>query len=152
MSEVITLTKTERQLLLYEVFVRFYGQDLETIFTVLPMERRMLQRDVRDLIDAGLISVVFSKETQAYLKSEEQITFHGDSNKPNRNKHLKMLKRLGTLMINLCNDEIRRDERYNRSQYTSCKDVYEALYSDENARTRQRDFITLTRIGYPNQV
>lgn len=57
MSKVITLTKTERQLLLYEVFDRFYGQDLETIFTFLPMKRRMLQRDVRDMIGASILPV-----------------------------------------------------------------------------------------------
>ena len=42
-KNIITLTKTERQLLLYEIFTRFYKQDLETIFAVLPMKRRMLQ-------------------------------------------------------------------------------------------------------------
>ncbi len=148
-SNIITLTKTERQLLLYEAFYRFYGQDLETIFSVLPIERRMLQRDVKDLIDAGLISVTFSKEKQAYIKSNQDISFCEDEKKPNRTKHLKMLNRQGTLLQKLYNDEISSEEKYDRKQYTSCKDVYEQLFPEEKARTRQRDFQTLCRIGYP---
>ncbi len=148
-GDIIILTKTERQLLLYEVFCRFYGQDLETIFSVLPIERRMLQRDVKDLIDAGLISVTFSKEKQAYIKSNQEVSFHEDKKKPIRTKHLKMLNRQGTLMQKLNNEEISCEEKYDRKKYTSCKDVYEQLFPEESARTRQRDFQTLYRIGYP---
>jgi len=148
-KNIITLTKTERQLLLYEIFTRFYKQDLETIFAVLPMKRRMLQRDVKDLIDAGLVSVEFSKEKQAYVSSEKPIAFRKDEKKPNRTKHLKMLSRLGTLMKRLYNEEIKYDEKYDRSKYISCRDVYDQLFPNENIRTRQRDFQTLCRIGYP---
>lgn len=147
-SIIITLTKTERQLLLYEVFCRFYGQDLETIFSVLPIERRMLQRDVKDLIDAGLINVTFSKEKQAYIKSKQEVSFREDMKKPNRTKHLKMLNRLGMLLRELYNEEISSEEKYDRKKYTSCKVVYEQLFPGESARTRQRDFQTLCRIGY----
>ena len=148
-GEIITLTKTERQLLLLEVFDRFYGQELETIFLVLPIERRMLQRDMKDLIDAGLISVAFSKEKQAYIKSNQEVSFCEDTEKPNRTKHLEVLNRLGTLLRELDNDEISSEEKYDRKKYTSCKDVYEQLFPGESARTRQRDFQTLYRIGYP---
>lgn len=148
-GDIITLTKTERQLLLYEIFMRFYGQELETIFSVLPIERRMLQRDVKDLMDAGLISVTFSKEKQAYIKLKQEVSFHEDKKKPNRTKHLKMLNRQGSLMRELYNDEISSEEKYDRKKYISCKDVYEQLFPEENARTRQRDFRTLYRIGYP---
>lgn len=148
-EDVIILTKTERQLLLYEVFHRFYGQELDTIFSVLPIERRMLQRDVKDLIDAGLISVTFSKEKQAYIKSNQAVSFHEDREKPNRTKHLKRLNRIGTLLRKLYNDEISSKEKYDRKKYTSCKEVYERLFPKENDRTRQRDFQTLYRIGYP---
>jgi hypothetical protein len=109
----------------------------------------MLQRDVKDLIDAGLISVMFSKEKQAYIKSNQEVSFHEDKKKPNRTKHLKMLNRQGTLMRKLNNEEIRSEEKYDRKTYTSCKDVYEQLFPEESARTRQRDFQTLYRIGYP---
>ena len=52
-TDAIELSKIERQLLLYEVFLRFRGLELETILQVLSLERRMLQRDVKDLTDAG---------------------------------------------------------------------------------------------------
>lgn len=148
-GDVIILTKIERQLLLYEVFYSFYGQDLETILLVLPIERRMLQRDVKDLIDAGLISVKFSKEKQEYIKSNQAVSFHEDVKKLNRTKHLKRLNRLGTLLRKLYNEEISSEEKYDRKNYTSCKNVYEQLFPEENARTRERDFQTLYRIGYP---
>jgi len=148
-SNIITLTKTERQLLLYEIFKRFKGHELDTILGVLPVGRRMLQRDVRDLIDAGLISVKFSKEKQAYVPSDKPIAFKEDKKMPNRTRHLKRLNRLGTLINELTNDEIADDEKYDRSKYTSCKDVYEQLFPDVSSRTRQRDFQTLCRIGYP---
>lgn len=148
-GNIITLTKTERQLLLYEVFYRFYGQELETILSVLPIERRMLQRDVKDLIDAGLISVTFSKEKQAYIKTNQEVSFREDTKKTNRTKHLKMLNRLGTLLRKLDNDEISSEEKYDRKKYTSCKEVYEQLFPEASVRTRQRDFQTLYRIGYP---
>ncbi len=148
-SNIITLTKTERQLLLFEIFMNFYGHELDTILAVLPVGRRMLQRDVKDLIDAGLISVKFSKEKRAYLPSDKPVTFHEDKKNPNRTKHLRRLNRLGTLMKELYNDEISFYEKFDRSKYTSCKDVYEKLYPNVSGRTRQRDFITLCRIGYP---
>lgn len=53
------------------------------------------------------------------------------------------------LLRELYNDKISSEEKYDRKKYTSCKDVYEQLFPDENARTRQRDFQTLYRIGYP---
>lgn len=149
MSQDIIVSKTERQLLLYEIFLRFYLWDLDTIQTVMPIERRMLQRDVRDLIDAGLISVAFSKKKQAYVKADDKISFHEDKNKPTRTRHLKALNRLGILMEKLDNDEISQDEKYNRKKYKSCKEVYEELLPGVSARTMQRDFKTLRRIGYP---
>lgn len=149
MLQYIIISKTERQLLLYEIFLNFYLWDLDTIQTVIPVERRMLQRDIRDLVDAGLISVVFSKKEQAYVQADEEVSFHEDKNKPARTRHLKVLNRLGTLMEKLDNDEISQDEKYDRKKYKSCKEVYEELLPGVSARTRQRDFETLNRIGYP---
>ena len=52
-------------------------------------------------------------------------------------------------MKRLYNEEIKYDEKYDRSKYISCRDVYDQLFPNENIRTRQRDFQTLCRIGYP---
>lgn len=149
-ENVIELSKLERQLLLYEVFIHFYGLELDTIQEVLPIERRTLQRDVKDLNDAGVVRVRFSKKEQTYKWGDtEHIPFVGDDKKPNRQKHLKKLRRLCWLIKELCNDEISSEEKYDRSNYQSCKEVYAEQFPEVSARTMQRDFKTLNRIGYP---
>lgn len=149
MKEDIIVTKTERQLFLFEVFCWFHLLDLETIQAVIPIDRRMLQRDVKDLTDAGLINVTFSRKEHSYVKSPEKGVFRGDEESPARNRHLKALHRLGTLITDLYNDPIDAGEPYDRKKYTSCKEVYEEMFPDVSQRTRQRDFKTLCRLGYP---
>lgn len=147
-TDEIELSKLERQLLLYEVFLRFLGLELETILQVLPLERRMLQRDVKDLTDAGLIKVRFDKKSKQYIRIFESKEFVGDDSKISRHKHLLRLQRLGILITSLWNDEISSDEKYVRSNYHSCKDVYTQLFPNVSDSTMQRDFRVLNRIGY----
>lgn len=150
MSEenMIVLSKIERQLLLYEIFLHFRGWELDTIFEILPTSRRTLQRDVKDLTDAGLISVTFSKKEQAYVKGDKKLEFHGDLSNKYRNRHLKRLHRLGMLICSLDNDEVSEEERYCRENYATCKDVYRKLFPEVSVRTMQRDFVLMNRLGY----
>lgn len=150
MSEenVIVLSKIERQLLLYEIFTHFRGWELDTIFEILPTSRRTLQRDVRDLTDAGLISVTFSKKEQAYLPGGKKLEFHEDLSNKYRNRHLKRLNRLGILICRLNNDEVSEEKRFCRENYSTCKDVYQELFPGISARTMERDFVLMNRLGY----
>lgn len=147
-EEKIILSKLERQILLYEIFCHFTGWELETIFEVLPISRRTLQRDVKDLTDAGLISVRFSKKEQSYVPSEKEIQFHEDTENKYRNRHLKRLNRLGKLITSLYNDEVSEEKRFVRSEYISCKDYYQQLFPNISTRTMERDFLIMNRLGY----
>ena len=98
--------------------------------------------------DAGLIKVIFDKKTKQYIRIPEAKEFVGDVSKISRHKHLLRLQRLGILITSLWNDEIGSDERYVRSKYHSCKEVYTQLFPNASASTMQRDFRVLNRIGY----
>ena len=147
-EEKIILSKIERQILLYETFCNFTGWELETIYEVLPISRRTLQRDVKDLTDAGLISVRFSKKEQSYVPSEKEIQFHEDTENKYRNRHLKRLSRVGKLIMSLYNDEVSEEKRFVRSDYISCKDHYQQLFPNISTRTMERDFLIMNRLGY----
>ena len=67
------LKQIERQLILYDIFQR-NDEDtrLSTIMYHLPgMNLRMLQRDIRDLTDAGLLLVYFFRDMDAYINCGE---------------------------------------------------------------------------------
>lgn len=63
------LKQIERQLILYDIFQQ-NDEDtrVDTIMYHLPgMSIRMLQRDIKDLTDAGLLQVYFSRDIDAYI-------------------------------------------------------------------------------------
>lgn len=67
------LKQIERQLILYDIFQQ-NDEDtrLSTIRYHLPgINMRTLQRDIRDLMDAGLIQVYFSRDRNAYIYYHE---------------------------------------------------------------------------------
>ena len=67
------LKQIERQLILYDIFQQ-NNEDtrLSTIMHHLPgLNVRTLQRDIRDLTDAGLLQVYFSRDKNAYINYEE---------------------------------------------------------------------------------
>ena len=67
------LKQIERQLILYDIFQQ-NDEDtrLSTIMFHLPgMNVRTLQRDIKDLTDAGLLRVYFSRDKNAYINYDE---------------------------------------------------------------------------------
>lgn len=67
------LKQIERQLILYDIFQQ-NDEDtrLSTIMYHLPgINVRTLQRDIRDLTDAGLLQVYFSRDKNAYINYDE---------------------------------------------------------------------------------
>ena len=137
MENLIELNQVERQLILYDVFQTFdkvtYG-DIRFVFK--KIDKRTLQRDVRDLMNAGLISVKYSKSEQAYLQVGEPsdaITTDKKISEKKR-KHLKRLRRLAGCM-RLVNE-------------ANPVDLYFEMFPESSERMRQRDFETLRHIGY----
>lgn len=142
----IPLTSTDRQLLLYDIFRSCEQVSYEEITTRLPIGRKMIQRDIRTLTDAGLICVRYSRKAKAYIHSEQPPAFCGDAD-GKRYAHLKKLNRIATLMAELVTDS----ESYyedDGDEYFSCKKCYYELFPNANEKMRQRDFAQLNRIGY----
>ena len=152
MEKVMELSKIERQLLLYEIFLHCEVTEFVEITSRLPISKRMIQRDIVDLREAGLMDVTYSKKERGYIKKDTP-PFHEQA-VGRRRQYLKYLYRLGTLMTELENEDIAAWEKEldkengEEKEYFTAKDSYYELFPDSSERTRQRDFKTLRRIGH----
>ena len=140
------LTSTDRQLLMYDIFKSCEQISFEEITSRLPVGRKMIQRDIRMLTDAGLICVRYSRKDRAYVHSGQKPVFQ-ESAEGRYRTHLLKLRRIATLMTQL----YMVDDSYyfgdSENVYT-CKMCYYDLFPDASERMRQRDFEQLNRIGY----
>jgi len=146
------------------------------IMNTFGITRRMLQRDLKDLRDCGLINVKYNRSSDNYVISGDAIfdTSAGDR----RKQHLIRLYRIGTLIHQLAkvsSDDLQIYEHileeYELSVQDSLKDPvnyppedvpdkpepldlpdikakYYELFPDSNERTRQRDFEEMNRAGF----
>ncbi|NLK28557.1 MAG: hypothetical protein GX306_09485 [Clostridiales bacterium] len=151
------ITKTERQLYLYEIFYRCLIVEINEITRIIPAGKKMIERDIKDLTDAGLINVKYSPVNRGYIKNGEPLELNVAASTDRRVAHLIRLNRLGTLMFNLEFKETPawemigvEDEDYfhDNEDQVSCISAYKELFPTTSERTRQRDFKTLCNIGY----
>lgn len=149
-----SMPRIERQLRLYELVCGYAITSFEAIAEVFPdMSRRMIQRDLKDLKDAGLVSVKYVRKAQGYVK-EKQTPGFNEKTEPRRKAHLKRLHRIGRLMRELYNEDIPLYEKKDNEaegevqEYVTSKDSYNELFPGLSERTRQRDFEVLRRLGY----
>jgi predicted transcriptional regulator len=149
------LKQIERQLILYDIFQQ-NNEDtrMSTILFHLPgLNLRTLQRDIRDLKDAGVLQVYFSRDKNAYINYDEhrdiscysegiqkRITDkrksaeeNGDVS-PKKKEHLERLKRLTNLM--------------GYEVYGKAIQLYFDLFPEATERMRKRDFEVLRNIGF----
>lgn len=147
-------SRIERQLRLYELVCGYAITSFEAIAEVFPdMSRRMIQRDLKDLKDAGLVSVKYVRKAKGYVK-EKQTPGFNEKTGPRRKAHLKRLHRIGRLMRELYNEDIPLYEKKDNEaegevqEYVTSKDSYNELFPGLSERTRQRDFHVLCRLGY----
>lgn len=137
MKELAEVKQTERQLVLYDVFMAFdkvtYG---DISFALGDIGKRTLQRDIKDLKDAGLVYVKYSKCERAYIDAGMPAGEISYKNNMSRKKiqHLKRLRRLAFCM-SLVND-------------TDPVKTYFEKFPEASEKMRQRDFETLRNIGY----
>lgn len=137
MKELLELGQIERQLIVYDVFLTFdqitYG---DIRFVLEKFERRTLQRDIRDLIDAGLLLVKYNKRENAYEHMGDptgEINYrNGISNK--KIQHLKRLQRLAGCMTLISESDP--------------VGTYFKMFPQASERMRQRDFETPRNIGF----
>ncbi len=149
------LKQIERQLILYDIFQQ-NDEDtrLSTIRFHLPgINMRTLQRDIRDLMDAGLIQVYFSRDKNAYINYDEYKDVSDYSEgiqkriakkrkkagetkevSPRKQEHLERLKRLTKLM--------------GYEVYGKAEELYFKLFPEATERMRKRDFEVLRHIGF----
>lgn len=151
-SEQAKMKKLERQLRLYEILLPCKIAELSAIYRVFPYNMRLLQRDLADLRDAGLVSVKYSRKGKGYVKTEVP-EFKKDAT-PKRKIYLKKLNRLGRLMSELTNEDLplwqKKDnqEEGNFQEFFTAKDSYNEMFPGLSERTRQRDFEILRKLGH----
>lgn len=152
MSEKVKLSKLERQLKLYEILLPCAIAEFREICQVFPYNMRLLQRDLADLKDAGLVAVKYSRKGKGYVKTE--IPEFKEDAPPRRKAHLKRLNRLGRLLSELANEDVplwqKKDnqEDDDSQEYVTAKDSYNELFPGLSERTRQRDFEILRKLGH----
>lgn len=152
MKEKEKMPRLERQLRLYEVICQYAISQFSAVCEIFPYNMRLLQRDLADLKDAGLVSVKYSRKGKGYVKTG--IPEFNEKVKPCKKAHLKRLNRLGRLMSELVNEDIplwekkENQENGDYEEYVTSKASYNELFPGLSERTRQRDFEVLRNIGY----
>lgn len=158
----IELTKIERQLLLFEIISSCEVTEYVEITSLLPIEPRMIQRDVKDLTATELICVTFSKKESGYVHSGTPVFDKTATGK--RKKYLEDLNRLGMLMHELYSDEQsfwkdHYEPYYDYdddgkafivdipTDYFSALDHYHELFPHASEQTQRQDFEILEHIG-----
>ncbi len=170
-------TKIIRQLRLYRNICKTWYHGPEELMARFKISRRMLQRDLKDLRDAGVIRLKLDRKHNNYVDAEEPPVFDESADGRHR-QHLIRLRRLTTLM-----DHLERTDMDQLSRYESAVEEYDwyreamaedpetfppeelgdppvmplledikasyySLFPDSNERMRQRDFRALNDAGY----
>ena len=119
--------KIARQLQVYDFVSSIYGGSVynaDELSKELGITRRMLQRDLMDLRDSGLIKLKYNRREDRYVPDGEAV--FDENAAPQRKKHLKKLYRLGTLILALSKTDSKVLESYEHSlqeYYEYCEDV-----------------------------
>jgi hypothetical protein len=156
------LTQLDRQLLIYEIFYFCDSVCYEEITNRIPIGIRMIQRDVDDLMAAGLIAVRYDKSSKAYVHVDERkdtVSARIDNFSAKKKQHIERLSRIGKMMFELENDDVaefhdenwwdEEEQPFDRSRYRSCREYYFLMFPNATLRMMQHDFEELCRIGYP---
>ena len=105
--------KMARQLQIYDLLSGIRNDAVYSpteVMAAFGISRRMLQRDLKDIRDCGLINIVYNKSEDKYVVGSEHAT---DEEIPVRRKqHLNRLFRIGTLIQNLSRISSDDLERY----------------------------------------
>lgn len=154
-------TKICRQICIYNFMITTeYHGPAEIMDSVTGLSMRMLQRDLKDLTDAGLVSVKYDKATKNYVKTENEPTFN-ESIEGKRRSHLIRLNRLCHLLHELdwntqylINDYLWDCDCADEGEVIpvpdnlpDAREYYQSAYPECSLRTMQRDFRILNSTG-----
>lgn len=143
--------KIIRQLAIYQIFYKCRRIEYREITVKIDTSIRTIQRDVRDLSDAGLIDVRFSTSRNAYIhnnsckpplyENDQELALRPPVLGGNhaRNRHLKKLNRPATIIFLAQNEDI---PFYEKLGYPD-EDVYEW------ARDEPEDYLSYND-GFPD--
>lgn len=169
-------SKMTRQLQLFYIIIHTHYHGPSDLIQELQINRRMLQRDLKDLRDSGLLSLKYDRTDKNYINTGEAVL--NESAKARRKQHLIRLHRIGTLIRELSPTNMEELHNYESLledyedfvresfidpvyyppedipdkptfDFPDLKSEYYALFPDSNERTRQRDFEEMTRAGFP---
>lgn len=143
--------KMQRQLREYHIFRYVDCVDYKLLHRWFAESERTFQRDIKDLTDAGLISVFYSKNPyQTGYVSTGEAPYMNEEEKRNRRRHLQRLNRVGTLMQKLYDpyEGIADLKEECRKVKDTVKAQYQALFPDVCERTMRRDFELLCEVEY----
>lgn len=151
-KKALVLKKVERQLIIYKYLASGRLLEREDVLHLYDIPTSTIYKDIQDIEDSGYIKLKYNENNRLYEESNEKSTYNENEDRPNHRAHIKRLARLIWCMRFLFNDlpEIDYDENgkpYIKQEKT-CADYYMEQFSDESIRTMNRDFETLTRIGY----
>lgn len=159
-EKALVLKKIERQLVLYKYFASGKLLEKKTIMgseknrSLYNIPPSTIYKDMQDLTAAGLINLRYNAAEELYEWIRDDYEVDESKLSPNRRAHLKKLNRLVWCMKFLDNDlpEFEYDDDWNVVSVIegekSCKDYYREQFPKESIRTMNRDFETLTNIGY----
>ena len=105
--------KMARQLQIYDIIAGVRNGAVYSpteIMSSFGISRRMLQRDLKDLRDCGLINVKYDKTKDQYVLDED--TVFNNTASPRRKQHLLRLYRIGTLIHCLTRTDSDSLEKY----------------------------------------
>ncbi len=134
MARAPVVDKTMRILVTYSLFSDCSEVEFQAILNHIPVSKRTVQRDIHFLEQAGLIRTYFNRKTKSY------IPLSADGVKPVFPEN-KTQRRYMERIIRLC---------YIISHISGVEDPiewYEDHFPGLSARTRQRDFVLLNKLG-----
>lgn len=148
--------KVARQLAIFHIFSCSKVVEIREVVILINIIKKNSQktvlRDIKDLQNAGLINISFSKRENGYI--------HNDINTPcpflppvflnskAKNRSYKKLIRLATIMLELENyTEVH--QYFNKSEdKETCVSWYKKKFPNLSTRTMRRDFKELKKVGY----
>ena len=171
-------TKIIRQVRLYHYLVWHKDgyRGPKELKQFLHADTRMVQRDLKDIRDAGLLKLKYTRTDNNYIAGGEAVFTQKAT--PRRRKHLLRLRRLCILMDQLEGPDLDEVDEYEsalfdyqcslkdskedpelfppdeiedppeRPDFPDVKAQYEALFPGLSTRIRQRDFAVLSKAGY----
>lgn len=140
------LNKLIRQMEIYRIFYVCRTIEYREITRLIDVSIKTIQRDVKDLSDAGLIAVRFSKKRNGYVHLKDCKSTIFDENggqiltpqvfdeNQARNRHLKKLNRLAVIIVGIENEDIPLYEKQDYDNDT----VYQ--YAIDESEEYLRDF------------